>query len=52
MIDKQEALPCVAPHGALRGEVRFDHLAEGQGDLYVSSANQLGFKLGFDLWIH
>ncbi len=38
-------------HGALRGEIRYDRLAEGSGDLGVASMNALSFKLGFDLWM-
>ena len=38
-------------HGALRGEVRYDRLAEGSGDLGLASANAVSVKLGFDLWM-
>jgi len=38
-------------HGALRGEVRYDRLVEGSGDLGLPSANAVSFKLGFDLWM-
>ena len=38
-------------HGALRGEIRYDRLVEGSGDLGLASANAVSFKLGFDLWM-
>jgi len=38
-------------HGAMRGEIRYDRLAEGSGDLGLASANALGFMFGFDLWM-
>jgi len=38
-------------HGDLRGELRFDHVAEGSGNLRLPSSTSFGLKLGFDLWM-
>jgi len=40
-------------HGTLRAEVHYDHVSEGtdNGGTLIPATNNIGLKLGFDLWM-